>query len=659
MSKPAASLLRNGKARAEHSRRRIAKQFNPLARESFSRTLRFESLECRTLLSVVASAPNWVPEGPVSISYGTAAHEVGAINQIAVDPNPMYPTHLLAATVNGGIWQTQDFTATGGPTWTTTTDLLPSLSIECVAFSPVNSSVIYAGTGQYSSAITGDAAVGVYKSTDGGTTWQVENPDGMFNGLRIIRIVPTNLNRGQTVFLATTDSTTTKGKVTAGGVYRSDDGGTSWNRLSGTGILPNSGVTDLVENPANANQFFAAIPESLAGILAGVYELDASNNQWTPVDTGLAVSDLDVSTRIVLSISPAANPNPASANPIWAAIINSFDYQRVYQGVAGVQTVNWTPVGVYDPSTGQNLPPNVLNGNGPTFHGAIVADPQNDTLVYLDGTVGPVVRGDSTDNTNTWTAIGKMNDVPRTPPTGTAVPIDNGDTTFPHQDYRGLAFADGFLIDSDDGGVYQCTDPSGMVSGARTWTSINGTIQDTEGANVSYNGSFFEGEGATVAYDQQFQIIFGGAQDVGTPTQNAQDNINNYVDQNPGDDGGDTAVDNFSLASQSPVESVRYVYGHVRMIYKGTNSRAPLDYNAFIFPEDGLSGFTRDAANDLFNFSVQNSVAGQIVAAGDSGAATVSGGALYESSNAGSAGESQGAERQLLRQRHLDADCDP
>jgi len=349
-------------------------------RESFQ----LEPLENRLLLSVgLIGVPNWSPEGPapqisagnvISTSLATQ-QDVGAVNQLAVDPNNS--KHVLAATVNGGIWQTQDFTA-ASPTWTTTTDRLPSLSVSAIAFSPVNSKVIYAGTGQFSSDFAGDTAVGVYKSTDGGLSWQILNPtdalnpNGIFTGLRINRIIPTALNGGQTVFLSTVDTGFDALRNPTGGIYRSDDGGGSWTRLSGAGAngLSNNGVTDLVQNPNNANQFFAGIPGS------GVFELDLGvGTNWTNVSNNIAAGDLNSALRIELAISPAG------VNPVWASIINTTGfYQRVYRGVTGGGTINWTAVGPV--SGGVNQPPDILSGNHQgNLHGAIEADPTADNLV--------------------------------------------------------------------------------------------------------------------------------------------------------------------------------------------------------------------------------------------------------------------------------------
>jgi subtilisin-like proprotein convertase family protein len=608
------------------------------------------SLDISTVQGIsLFGAPSWVPEGPAPITDGvgnvfgpTTAQSLkgGAINNIAVDPTNT--KHVLAATVNGGIWQTPDFTQPN-PVWTTTTDRMPSLAIGCVAFSPVSSNVIYAGTGCNSSISNGafgpgqgGAAVGVYKSIDGGATWQIENPNGIFSGLRIIRIIPTTLNGGQTVFAATADTTSVGSTVVGGGVYRSDDGGASWTRLStGANTLPNSGVTDLVANPSNANQFFAAIPNRLAAANAGVYRLDigVSNITWVNVTNDMAAADLATSARIELAISPAG------VNPVWASIINTTGfYQRVYRGTVSGSTRTWAQVG---PVSGAvNQPPDILTQAGTagpqgSIHGAIAADPGDDTLVYLSGdkipsgtygTAGYVARGDST--ANTWTGITPVGTGAASEP-GTAVPTSNAAVvTAPHADTRSMVFASGgVLLLTCDGGVYQATSPS---TGTQTWTYVGGTIQDTEMYNV--------------AYDNQFNIIFGGAQDNGNPSQNAPGSTS-YNSQFGGD-GGSTAVDNFSLAGSG--ESVRYFSGanssavtagggEIRRLFNGANSRPVGDNDAFILPQAGLAGLTKTTANDLFGGLFVNAVAGRVLVFGAANGATA--GALYESSDTGSASE--------------------
>jgi hypothetical protein len=611
-----------------------------------------EPLERRTLFAAL----QWVSEGPSpQIDAGNVigptpamTEDVGAVEALAVDPNNS--KHVIAGTVNGGVWQTQDFTA-ATPSWTTTTDQMPSLSIQSVAFSPVNSNVIYAGTGGTSSLAINGPDVGIYKSINGGATWQVLNPptaaqpNGIFTGLGILRIIPTTLNGGQTVFVAIDPDVNAQG-VAAGGVYRSDDGGASWTQLSGSDGLPIGGVTDLVENPDNHNQFFAAIPETVggasAGANAGIYALNLGvSNNWVNVTNNIVGADVSTSERIELSVSPAG------VNPVWASIVNTHSYlQRIYRGVQANGTLNWAQVGPL--SGGSREPPDVyVDAFMGYIHGAIEADPNNDTLVYVGGTAvsspytGAVVRGDST--ANTWTALAPYGT--HSAAIGTAAPTSNGDTTAPHPDSRAFVFASGgVLLDACDGGIYQCTDPSSTVSGSQVWTFVAGAttatttgIQDTEFTNI--------------AYDSQFHVILGGAQDVGTPAQTAQGSFV-YKDQSGGD-GGFNMVDDFTLAKG---ESIRYTFGTTREYYsgattlaanQGSNTLATPQHVPDILPPLGLVGF--GPFNALFTMSILNAIGptaaqreahqstGIVVSGGTDAAVPV--GAVYESFNAGTAPE--------------------
>jgi hypothetical protein len=96
----------------------------------------------------------WTEQGPRSIQNATDipphGPAIGAVNAIAIDPTD--PNTMYAAAVNGGIWKTTNGLAVE-PTWTSTTDFqLPALAIQCLAISPANPKVIYAGPGSTSNS---------------------------------------------------------------------------------------------------------------------------------------------------------------------------------------------------------------------------------------------------------------------------------------------------------------------------------------------------------------------------------------------------------------------------------------------------------------------------------------------------------------------------
>jgi hypothetical protein len=232
------------------------------------------------------------------------------------------------------------------------------------------------------------------------------------------------------------------------------------------------------------------------------------------VTGNITSTDLSGSIRIELAISKAGQ------NPIWASFFRFVNptsgslasiYERVYRGVPGSGTVTWTAVG--PTSSGANQAPDIFTGGQGALHGAIAADQTADNLVYLAGDTrnkfpfsGYIVRGDST--ANTWTALTPIGTASGAP--GVVVPTDNGVTTAPHADSRNLVFASlstgDVLLLASDGGAYECTNPRSTTAGAQTWTSINGTIQDTEFYQVSLDNRNTASAAGT-------QVVLGAAQD--------------------------------------------------------------------------------------------------------------------------------------------------
>ncbi|MCI0537323.1 MAG: MSCRAMM family adhesin SdrC, partial [Verrucomicrobiales bacterium] len=162
---------------------------------------------------------------------------------------------------------------------------------------PAGQLVLYAGTGSFSSAHNGGPAAGLFRSRDGGVTWQEV---GQFDGLRITVIAPSMGTNG-VVFVGTYELTTSG--INRGGLYRTADGGGAWDRLSGEADLPEWRVTDVIEDPGDPGRFYVA----LAGEerLENDDELDPAEKGIYRTNNGDADDADDITwSRIVDGITP-------------------------------------------------------------------------------------------------------------------------------------------------------------------------------------------------------------------------------------------------------------------------------------------------------------------------------------------------------------------
>src|SRR3954451_24548596 len=180
----------------------------------------------------------WQPLGPSNIG--------GRVLDVVVDPNNADTVFIAAAT--GGVWKSTDKGATFTPAWP---DNLTQ-TIGALAIAP--DGTLYAGTGEAgpgggSSTYGGD---GVYKSTDGGQTW---NYIGLADTSRIGRIVvdPKNPDR---IYVAGTGPLYLHGG--GRGLYVSDDAGATWRRVL-TGDNDTTGAVDVAIDPRDSKVVYAAM----------------------------------------------------------------------------------------------------------------------------------------------------------------------------------------------------------------------------------------------------------------------------------------------------------------------------------------------------------------------------------------------------------------
>ena len=205
--------------------------------------------------TIALNRATWTELGPALIRRGQTygfnrADAAGRVSAVVVDPTNV--RHLLCASANGGIWESKD----AGVTWAPRTDHMPTLAIGAITFDPHDARRVYAGSGEGRS--NQSLGVGVYVSSDGGTTWRVLRGDP-FIGSGFHDLVVDAVNR-RVLYAATTT-----------GFYVSTNAGGTWRRKHAAecwdiSVHPNGGTVELLIACAdglfrstNAGTRFAAV----------------------------------------------------------------------------------------------------------------------------------------------------------------------------------------------------------------------------------------------------------------------------------------------------------------------------------------------------------------------------------------------------------------
>ena len=249
----------------------------------------------------------WILVGPTNIG--------GRISDIEMSRSSL--DTIYAGIASGGVFKSVD----GGLSWLPIFDENYTMSIGDLVLDPTNPNIIYVGTGEVNG---GGGSVtyggnGVYKSTDAGTTW---NHLGLETTEYISRIIVDPLNP-QRIFLGAMGKLF--GKNLARGLYRSTDGGTTWeNKLF---ISDSTGCIDVIINAVDPNIIYAAMWErirrpdrrSYGGPTGGIYKSIDGGENWVELTNGLPNNSPTVG-RIGISISES------SPNIIYAIYADNIGY---------------------------------------------------------------------------------------------------------------------------------------------------------------------------------------------------------------------------------------------------------------------------------------------------------------------------------------------
>ncbi len=316
-----------------------------------------------TLKSSNFGGMKWRSIGPAFTS--------GRIADFAV--NPARKSEWFVAVASGHVWKTVN----NGTTFEPVFDNYGAYSIGCVVIDPNNSNVVWIGTGENNHQRALGYGNGVYKSVDGGASFQNM---GLKESRQIGKILVDPLN-SDVVYVAAEGSVWGPGGDR--GLYKTTDGGKTWKKI--LEVSENTGVNNVIMDPRDPNVLYASSEQRRRHVFTkigggpetAIYKSVNGGETWDKLTNGLPGADMG---GIGLAISPV-NPD------IIYAIIEAADdasgfYKSANRGASWQKMSNHTAQGQY--------------------YNEIYCDPKNQEKVYSVETVSQVTE----DGGKTWKSIG-------------------------------------------------------------------------------------------------------------------------------------------------------------------------------------------------------------------------------------------------------------
>lgn len=371
----------------------------------------------------------------------------GRVVAIDVDLNR---GHIYAGTASGGLWKS----TSGGTAWQPLFDKEVTQAIGAIQVFQKNPDEIWVGTGEGNPRNSMNSGAGIFKSMDAGKTWKYM---GLKETRNIHRVI---IHRDNPSIVYAGAIGSAWGPTPDRGVYRTTDGGKTWNRI--LFVNDQTGVADLVVDPTNPNKLIAAMWEygrkpyyfNSGGSGSGLYVTYDGGDNWKKItaEDGLPKGMLG---RIGLAIAPS------KPNIVYALIEN--ENSGLYKSIDG--GLKWSLV------TTENV------SNRPFYYHELYVDPQNENRLF--NLYSSLTR--SEDGGKTWTDID-----------GTSVNGIHPD----HHAYWIHPVESNYMINGNDGGLNISHD------GGDSWRFVN---------NLAL-GQFYH-----IDYDLDIPYnVYGGLQDNGS-----------------------------------------------------------------------------------------------------------------------------------------------
>lgn len=465
-----------------------------------------------------AELGTWESLGPGNVGGRTRA--------LVLDPRD--ERIMYAAGVSGGIWKTND----GGANWRPLADLMPNIAVSALAIDPRDPRILYAGTGEglFREMIRETAlplrGAGIFKTTNGGRTWQrLQSTLGFdFRWVNDIVLSPSDSRR---LYAATRT-----------GVWQSRDGGETWNHVLETDVM--GGCLDLaIRTDRGADTIFAACGTFEQATIYRNRRAREADSPWEAVHTeegmgrtllAIAPSNQDIIYALSTSYVAGASRNfngglhavfrsdGAGGAGTWRATVRNSDPNKLNTVLLSNPLIAFLEAcGFTGTSRYSNL----------GWHAAVLAvDPVNPEIVFAGGV--DTFRSDN--GGADWGPISFWLDEPA------SLHADSHIIVF-HPDYNGTTNQTFFI--GGDGGVWR-TDNARARSGSGTratcgsessdvrWTALNNGY----GVTQFYHGAVFAGG----------RRYLGGTQDNGTILGNDTRGSDDWF-RIWGGDGGYAAID--------------------------------------------------------------------------------------------------------------------
>ena len=389
----------------------------------------------------------------------------------AIEGHPTDPDILYAGSSNGGIFKTTD----GGSSWNPIFDDYAYMAIGEIKLDPTDPTRVWVGTGDRNFGGSSHMGNGLYLSTDEGSSW---TNMGLSEAgiISEIHIDPTDPDRMFVGALGDCRSASTDR-----GVYRTTDGGLSWTNV--LFVSDSSGVCDMVMDPTNPDIlyacFFNRLNHEFSGIVSGpdskIFKTTDGGDSWTELGGGLPANESRCGIDIV----------PSSPNTLYAIFVDngSLNPEGIYRSTDG--GTSWTDLDVF--SGANPLDPGCMGGFG-WYFGQIHVNPYDESQLIVQG----VDQWYSPDGGANWF----MN-------------VPDWWTYEVHADKHDIHYTSATTgIIATDGGLYE----SSNLSSSGSWTDIE-DIANTQFYHIDVN-PLIDG------------LYGGGAQDNGSMSGNGSDPTN-------------------------------------------------------------------------------------------------------------------------------------